>query len=68
MPNKCVLNLTTSSLQYHGHYLIYYIQTLHDGRLMDVIFDHARFDDLVLDAKAQWIGKRKKSALNALSN
>ena len=52
------------------------IQTWHDGRLMDVISAHARFSDLDLDARSQWVSKgnkigvecsrqeRKQSALN----
>ena len=27
--------------------------------LMDVIYAHARFDDLGLDARSQWVGKGK---------
>ena len=41
----------------------YYIQTWHDGRRMGA---HARFDDFDLDARSQWVGKRKKSMSHAL--
>ena len=47
------------NLQYLGHYLNYSIQTWHDGRLMDVLYAHARFNDLDLDARSQWIGNGK---------
>ena len=40
--------------------LSYYVQTWHDGRLMDAIYAHARFDDLDLDARSQWVGKGKQ--------
>ena len=54
--HKCV-----SNLQYLGQYLSYYIQTWHDGiRLMDAIYADARFDDLGLDARSQWVGKGKQ--------
>ena len=33
------------SLQYLGQYLFYYIQTWHDGSLVDAIYHRARFDD-----------------------
>ena len=39
--------------------LSYYIQTCDDGRLMDVLYAHARFDDLDLDARSQWVGNGK---------
>ena len=65
---KCVSNLTTFYLQYLGQYLSYYIQTCHDGRLMDAIYAHARFDDLDLDVTSQWVGKGKKNVSHALSN
>ena len=29
---------------------------------------HARFDDLDLDARSQWVGKGKNSSLNYLDN
>ena len=35
---------------------------------MDAIYAHAHVDDLDLDARSQWVGKGKKSALNALGN
>ena len=56
------------NLQYLGQYLMYYIQTWHDGILMDAIYAHARFDDLNLDARSQWVGKGKYSALNYFDN
>ena len=60
--HKCVSNVTTFELAvaYIGQYLSYYIQTWHDGRLVDVICAHARVDDLGLDARSQWGGKGKK--------
>ena len=43
------------------------IQTCHGGRLkMHGIHAHAPFDDLDLDARSQWVGKGKKSAVNYL--
>ena len=33
--------------------------TWHDGRRLDAIYTHARFDDFDLDAKSQWVGKGK---------
>ena len=53
-------------LQYFGHYLSYCTQTWHDGRLIDAIYAHDRFD--YLDARSQWVGKGKESALHALGN
>ena len=41
------------------NYLSYYIQTWHDGRVMDATYAHAHFDDLDLDARLQWVGKGK---------
>ena len=38
------------------------------GRLMHGIHAHARFDDLHIDAKLQWVGKGKTPALNSLGN
>ena len=35
---------------------------------MDARYAHARFDDLDLDARSEWVGKGKKSALHALGN
>ena len=35
---------------------------------MDAISANARFDDLDLDARSQWVGKGEKSALHALGN
>ena len=46
----------------------YYIQTWHDGRLVDVKYAHARFDDLDHDARSQWVGKGNRSTLHALGN
>ena len=40
-------------------YLSYYIQTWHGGRLIETLYAHARFDDLGLDARSQWVGKGK---------
>ena len=37
---------------------IYSIYALHDGRLMDALYAHVRFDDR--DARSQWVGKDKK--------
>ena len=34
---------------------------------MDAIYYHARFDDLDLDAKSQWVGKGHKKKLWMLS-
>ena len=62
----CVSSWTTFNLQYLRQYVSYYIQTWHDGRLMDALYAHSRFDDLDLDARSQWVGK--ESALHALSN
>ena len=39
------------NLQYIEQYLSYYIQTLYDGRLMDALHAHTRFDDLDLGAR-----------------
>ena len=45
---------------YLGQYLSYYIQTWHEGRRMDaMLYAHARFHDLGLDARSQWVGKGK---------
>ena len=49
-------------------FVSHHIQTWHDGRLMDAIYAHARFDDLDLDARSQWVGKGTISAFNALGN
>ena len=35
---------------------------------MDAIYARARFSDLDLDARSQWVGKAKKSVLHALSS
>ena len=35
---------------------------------MYAIYAHARFDDLDIDARSQWVGKGHKSELNALGN
>ena len=54
---------------YIGQYVSYYIQTWHDGRLMDAIYyAHARLGDLDPDARSQWVSKGIKSALHALAN
>ena len=36
--------------------------------IMQFIYDHAIFDDLELDARSQWVGCGKQSALNYLKN
>ena len=56
------------NLQYLGQYLSFYIQAWHDSTLMDAVYVYSRFDDLDHDARSQWVGKGKISALNALSN
>ena len=33
---------------------------------IDAIYAHARFDDLDIDARSQWVGKGKQLTLNAL--
>ena len=55
----CVSNLTTFILQYLRQYVSYYIQTWHNGTLMDALYAHARFDDLNHDAVTQWVSKGK---------
>ena len=45
-------------------YLRYGIQTWHDGRHMHGIYANARVDDLDFDARSQWPGRGKTSALN----
>ena len=35
---------------------------------MDAIYADGRFDDFELDARSQWVGKGKQSALYALGN
>ena len=35
---------------------------------MYALYAHVRFDDLDLDARSQWVGKGKKSALHAFGN
>ena len=35
---------------------------------MGALYAYARFDDLDLDARSQWVGKGKTSALHALGN
>ena len=47
------------NLQYLEQYLSYYIQPWYDGRLMDAIHAHVRFDSLDLDARSQWVGRGK---------
>ena len=39
----------------------YYNQTWQCGRLMDAPYAHARVDDLVHDARSQWVDKGKKN-------
>ena len=39
----------------------------HDGKLMDALYARARFEDTGLDARSQWVGKGKTSALHAWS-
>ena len=53
---------------YLGQYLSYGIPTWHDDRLMYGMYAHARFDDLGLDARSQWVGRGRNSALNYLDN
>ena len=48
--HKCVSRLLFN-LQYIEQYLSYYIHTLYDGRLMDALHAHTRFDDLDLGAR-----------------
>ena len=62
--HKCVSNSTTFNLQYLGQYLSYYIETWHDGRLMDAIYAHARLMTLTLMQRLE----RQKAALYALGN
>ena len=53
------------NLQYLWQYFkSYYFQTWHDGRLMDA---HARFNDLDLDTRSQWVGKGKQNQFWMLS-
>ena len=47
-------------LQYLRQYFSDYIQTWHDGRLMDARYAHARFDDPDHDARSQWVDKGKQ--------
>ena len=53
------------NLYYNSHIsdriLSYGIQTWHDGRPMGAIYDHARVDDLELDARLHWVGKGKQN-------
>ena len=51
-------------MQYLRQYISYYIRTWHGGRLVDTLYAHARFDDLDLDTRSQWIGEGKQSVLN----
>ena len=51
---------------WHGDCIRHYIQTWHNGRLMSALlwlYDHARSDDLVFDARSQWVAKGQTSAL-----
>ena len=50
---KSVSNLTWASLklQYIGQYLSYYIQTWHDGRLMDALML------MIVGPRSQWAGR-----------
>ena len=43
-----------------------YIHSWHNGRLTDALNAHAYFVDLGLDARSQWVGKGKNSALHVL--
>ena len=56
--HKCTSNLTSFNLQYLGQYLSHYIQTWHDGRVMDSIYAH--FDDLDLAARSKCVCKGQK--------
>ena len=51
-----------------GHYLDYGIQNVYDETLIYVIYAHARFDDLDLDARPPWVDKCKHLALHYLDN
>ena len=55
---ECVSNLTSFKLQCIRQFVSYHIQALRNGRLMDALFAHARFEDLDLEARSQWVGKR----------
>ena len=59
--HTCVSNLTTFELAISLTMLILscYIQTWRDSRLLEAIRAHARFNELDLDAKSQWVGKGK---------
>ena len=67
--DKCVSTWLLVNLQYVGQYLGYYIQKWRDGRRMDAIYAHARFDDLELDidARSHWVGKGKNNQCWMLS-
>ena len=51
------LGLESRSQEHDNIKFNLYIQTWHDGRLMDRIYAYACFDDLDLDARSQWVGK-----------
>ena len=48
------------NLRYLRQYFSYCIQTWNACRLMDARYAYARFDDLDLDARSQWVGKGNK--------
>ena len=63
------MRLKLLDMQYLGQHVRHFIRTWHEGGLMHAIYYvHARFDDVDLDARSQWIGKGKQSALHALCN
>ena len=66
--NLVSLDLESDSLPTSHPVAPNYIQTWHDGPFMDALYAHARFDDIDLDARSQWVGKGKKSALHAVGN
>ena len=51
------------NLQYLRHCLSYYIQTWHDGKLMDDLYAHAGFDDLGLDARVT-VGRQRQTKIS----
>ena len=55
------------NLQYPRHVSIY-IQSWHDGRLVDALYAHARFDDLYLDARSEWVGRQTISVACSLAS
>ena len=70
--HNCISTLTNvkrvPKQPYLGQYASYGIQTWHGSRLMHGICAHARSDDVDLDARSQWVDKRKQSTLNYLDN